>query len=254
MPLELLILGGTTEGRHLAERLAGDRRFRVTLSLAGRTQDPLSLDLPTRFGGFGGESGLAKYIDDNRIGALVVATHPFAAQIAANAATAAKATGVPILQWLRPQWDAVDGDRWTLFPSLRELVDAIGPERRRVFVTVGRQEAHGFERAPQHDYLFRSVDPIDPPLRLPHAATILDRGPFHVEAEARLMVAHGIELLVAKMSGGAPTYAKIEAARRLGVPVYLVSRPSPAGLPQAKTLEAVLDWLDQRALRAERGE
>jgi precorrin-6A/cobalt-precorrin-6A reductase len=251
MPLEILILGGTTEARRLAERLAADRRFHATLSLAGRTMDPLPLALPTRFGGFGGERGLADYIADKRIGALVVATHPFAARIAVNAAAAVKSTGVPSLQWLRPAWERQPGDDWHLFASLDELVGAIGAAPRRVFVTIGRQEPHAFERAPQHHYLFRSIDAIDPPLALPRAETILARGPFAVEDEMELMAERGIEIVVSKRSGGAATYGKIEAARRLGLPVYLVDRPAPADLPRVETLAEVMDWLDQRAERGE---
>ncbi|MCX5513083.1 cobalt-precorrin-6A reductase [Kaistia algarum] len=254
MTLDILILGGTAEGRRLAERLAADRRFRATLSLAGRTADPLPLAVPARFGGFGGERGLADYIADKRIGALVVATHPFAARIAVNAAAAVRSTGVPALQWLRPAWERQAGDDWHLFSSLERLVDAIGEAPRRVFVTIGRQEAHAFERAPQHHYLFRTIDPIDPPLAFPHAMVLLARGPLAVEDEMRLMTEHGIELLVAKMSGGAATYAKIEAARRLRLPVYLVDRPAPADLARVETLAEVTEWLDQLAERAERGE
>ena len=59
MTRKILILGGTTEGRLLAERLAGDPRFDATLSLAGRTANPAPQALPMRVGGFGGIEGLA---------------------------------------------------------------------------------------------------------------------------------------------------------------------------------------------------
>jgi len=51
-------------------------------------------------------------------------------------------------------------------------------------------------------------------------------------------------VLVTKNSGGSATYAKIEAARTLGIEVIIVRRP-PA--PEAKTLhdlDAVLGWID----------
>ena len=52
-----------------------------------------------------------------------------------------------------------------------------------------------------------------------------------------------IEALVTKNSGGRATYAKIEAARALGIEVIILRRP-PA--PQAETLhdlDAVLGWI-----------
>ena len=53
----ILILGGTTEARRLAERLAGRAELDVTLSLAGRTAAPAAQPVPVRIGGFGGAAG-----------------------------------------------------------------------------------------------------------------------------------------------------------------------------------------------------
>ena len=246
MTAKLLILGGTTEGRRLAERLSADPRFEATLSLAGRTARPAPQALPTRIGGFGGVAGLSAYLRDERIDALIVATHPHAGTIAANAAEAARLASVPVVRWLRPGWTAVEGDRWIERATLEALADAIGPLARRVLVTTGRQGAAAFERAPQHRYWFRSVDPIDPPLDLPNAEFLLDRGPYDVEAEMALMRRLAIEILVAKNSGGTATHAKIEAARHLGVAVLLLARPAPADLATVETLDAVTAWLDHR--------
>lgn len=254
MTRKLLILGGTTEGRRLAERLVGDPGFDATLSLAGRTSLPAPQPLPVRTGGFGGARGLADYIEREGVAALVVATHPYAATIADNAARAAEMTGIPALRWLRPAWTAEPGDRWSEHPSLEALADAIGLEPRRVFVTTGRQGAQAFLRAPQHRYWFRSVDPIDPPLNLPDATVWLDRGPYDLESEIALMQRHGIEVLVTKNSGGDATRAKLEAARRLGLDVLLVARPLKPPMPHVETLDAVLAWLDHGFGPKERGE
>ena len=85
----VLILGGTTEARHLAERLAGRTDLAVTVSLAGRTTAPAAQAAPVRIGGFGGVEGLARYLINERVDALIDATHPYAAIMSANAAAAA---------------------------------------------------------------------------------------------------------------------------------------------------------------------
>ena len=46
--MRVLILGGTTEASDLVHLLAGDRRFEVTLSLAGRTSNPRIQPVQTR--------------------------------------------------------------------------------------------------------------------------------------------------------------------------------------------------------------
>jgi precorrin-6A/cobalt-precorrin-6A reductase len=74
----VLVLGGTTEARLLAERLAGRPDLNMTLSLAGRTASPARQPVPVRRGGFGGVAGLAAYLVRERIDVLIDATHPYA--------------------------------------------------------------------------------------------------------------------------------------------------------------------------------
>src|SRR5690606_19544097 len=135
----ILILGGTAEARKLAERLSGDPRYRLELSLAGRTLAPAEHAVPLRIGGFGGAAGLADYLRANRIAMLVDATHPYAAQISANAAAASRLSGVPLLALRRAPWQRQEGDRWHAVANVAEAVAALGDMPRRVFLTLGRQ-------------------------------------------------------------------------------------------------------------------
>lgn len=238
MTRRILILGGTTEARDLAGRLAGRTGLEVTLSLAGRTAAPVRQPVPVRVGGFGGAEGLARHLAEQRIDLLVDATHPYAARISANAAAAAQIAGVPLLALRRPAWEAVEGDLWTLVESAQAAAAAIGDAPRRVFLALGRQELGPFEAAPQHAYLVRSVDPVEPPLAVPDATYLLDRGPFREEDEAALLAKHRIDAIVAKNSGGSATYGKIAAARRLSIEVVLIRRPD---LPPANAVASVAE-------------
>jgi precorrin-6A/cobalt-precorrin-6A reductase len=234
----ILILGGTTEARGLAAALAGRADLAVTLSLAGRTASPAAQPVPVRIGGFGGASGLAAYLVAERIDLLVVATHPYAAVIAANAAEAAPAAGVPLLALRRPPWVPVTGDRWREATDAREAIGLIGEAPRRIFLALGRNDIRPFEAAPQHHFLVRSVDPIVPPLALPQASYITARGPFALADERNLLSAHAIEIIVAKNSGGEATYGKLAAARDLGIAVILLRRPS---LPDGRSVTTIAD-------------
>src|SRR5262249_55321047 len=62
----ILILGGTTEARRLAERLGERADVAVTVSLAGRTTAPAVYAVPVRIGGFGGGGGLGEYLTGGR--------------------------------------------------------------------------------------------------------------------------------------------------------------------------------------------
>lgn len=219
----------------------------VTLSLAGRTAQPLAQAVPARSGGFGGVGGLIRYLQDERIDVVVDATHPYAAQISRNAADAAKAAGIPLLGLRRPAWEEQSGDRWRRVTDVVQAVAALGSDPRSVFVTLGRQEIGPFAGAPQHRYLIRSVDPIDPPLPLPQVLYLLDRGPFREAGERALFEAHRIDAIVAKNSGGMATYAKIAAARALGIEVVLLDRPALPEVETVASVEAAIGWLAHRA-------
>lgn len=239
-----MILGGTSEARLLAEALAARDDCDVLLSLAGRTEKPAMQPVPVRIGGFGGATALAAFLKAGGYDLLIDATHPFAERISANAAFAAEASGIAAIALRRPEWQRRPGDRWRDVQSIPAAIDALGPSPRHVFLATGRQGAHHAESAPQHHYLIRSVDPVEPPLALANVDYVLDRGPFTLEGERDLLRQHDIDVIVAKNSGGAATYAKIEAARLLGIEVIMVAR-APASIVKAvETVEAALAAID----------
>ena len=216
----------------------------MTLSLAGRTASPAAQPVPVRIGGFGGAQGLADYLSVERMNLLIDATHPYAATISANAARAAEMANIPLLAVRRPPWVPVAGDRWVEIAGVQGAVRALGSAPRRVFLALGRKEIAPFAGAPQHHYLVRSVDPVDPPLAVPHAIYVTGRGPFDEADDRALLAAHRIEVVVAKNSGGAATYGKIAAARALGLSVILLRRPALPRVSAVETVEAAVAWLD----------
>lgn len=242
----LLILGGTAEARALAAALAAHGDYEVSLSLAGRTRNPLDQPAAVRSGGFGGAQGLAAHVKAGRIDALIDATHPFAANISRNAAEAARLAGVPLLALLRPEWTREAGDIWTEAADIPDAVAKLGPAPRRVLAALGRNEVHALEAAPQHDWLVRSIDPVDPPLALPSVAMIEARGPFPEEDERTLLKHNRIDAVLSKNSGGAATYGKIAAARALGIEVIMVARPARPEVETVASVEEALAWLERR--------
>ena len=195
----------------------------------------------------GGAEGLARYLADERIEAVVDATHPFAAVMSRHAAEACARAGVPLLALRRSPWQPRAGDRWIEVCSMSEAVAALEVSPRRVFLTVGRLELSPFAAAPQHTYLVRTIEPIGDALPAPNVIAMRDRPPFHEEAERALMSREAVEVLVTKNSGAAATYPKIAAARALGLPAIVVSRPNkPAGVEEVTTAEAAFSWLIRR--------
>ena len=252
--MRLLILGGTAEARQLAQQLAGRPGLEVTLSLAGRTTAPAAVPVPVRIGGFGGARGLADYLAAERIDALIDATHPYAAVMSRNATQAAKLAAVRFVALRRTPWIPRDGDRWIEVVNIAAAVLALGDVPRQVFLALGRKELTPFAAAPQHRYVIRSVEPVDPPLALPRAEYLTARGPFREADEHALLLAHKIEIIVAKNSGGSASYGKIAAARALGLTVVMLRRPQLPPAPSVETVQDAVAWLDHGSLPcAERG-
>jgi precorrin-6A/cobalt-precorrin-6A reductase len=239
----ILLLGGTTEASELAQALAS-AHIDAIFSYAGRTLSPVAQPLPTRVGGFGGVAGLQAWLQANCITHVVDATHPFAAQMSANAVQACTAAGVPLLAFERAAWQAQAGDNWQYVADIEAAVAALPAEPARVFLAIGKQHLLPFARCPEHAYLLRLVDaPLDLPLR--HAQVVVARGPFTVESDKALLQAHGITHVVAKNAGGSGAQAKLEAARALGLRVILINRPSLPARNTATTTAQVITWLAQ---------
>lgn len=239
----VLILGGTTEARRLAAELAADAGLRVTSSLAGRVAEPRLPAGEVRIGGFGGAEGLARWLREHQVDAVIDATHPFAGTISFHAARAAASVHVPLLALRRPGWVAGPGDRWHHTDSLAEAAELLPGLGERVFLTTGRMGLAAFAHLTGPWFLVRSVDAPEPP-HPPRMEVLLDRGPFTLEGEVDVLRRHRIDVLVTKDSGGRATAAKLTAARAAGIPVVVVRRPPvPEGVPVAEDPAGAARWV-----------
>jgi len=249
--MRILILGGTTEASQLARLLADDNRFEPTLSLAGRTASPKPQPLLTRIGGFGGVVGLEAWLRENGISAVIDATHPYAAQISAHAVDACNALSVPLASILRAAWRRASGDEWIEVETPAAAAAALGSEPKRVFLSLGRLELTAFAAAPQHHYIARTIDPPGEVSLPPNIQFVHDRGPFDAAEEEAFLADRRVAIIVSKNSGGAATYPKIAAARRLRLPVVMIDRPNKPHGVALDSPEGAMHWLEaQLAHRA----
>ena len=245
MTLTVLVLGGTSEARALAGELARKAELRVISSLAGRVSNPALPAGEVRVGGFGGADGLAAYAGAEGIGVVIDATHPFAEKISVHAVAACARAGLPLLRLARPGWSRRDGDDWHDVSSLAEAAALLPKLGSRVFLTTGRQGLPAFAELDLW-FLIRCVDPPGGPLPA-RSEVLLARGPYEREAERTLMRDHGIDVLVTKNSGGPLTEGKLGAARDLGIPVVVVSRPAVAAAESVTEVSDAVRWIQSHA-------
>ncbi len=241
MSLKLLLLAGTGEAREIAARLAA-RGANAVASLAGATRRPAELALPTRNGGFGGHAGFERYLDAERIGAVLDATHPFAARISRRTAEVCAEKAIPYRQFLRPEWQPGDGDRWTFIAAEADAAGHI-PPGATVFLATGMQNLGDFANLRAGRLIARRIDTPREPFPFPGGEFLQGRPPFSVADEVALFRKLGVDWLVVKNSGGKASRSKLDAARILGIPVALIERPAQPPGPKLTTVEDALDWV-----------
>ncbi|SIQ10926.1 cobalt-precorrin-6A reductase [Aquipseudomonas alcaligenes] len=214
----VLLLGGVGDALRLARRLGPEHLY----SLAGLGKVPEDLSCKIRVGGFGGAEGLAQFIRSEGFDLLLDVTHPYAAQISANAAAAAHLASVPCWALRRPGWQPQPGDDWREVADWAALIRALAPFRQPFF-TLGREPLAHLDEIPAHQHWTLRL--LDAQPEHPRARCIAARGPFTVEDERSLFAAEGFDVLVSKNSGGNATEAKLQVARELGLPVLILQRP-----------------------------
>lgn len=239
---KILVLGGTADANALAARLAADG-FDAMLSYAGRTENPKVPPIPFRVGGFGGVAGLVSFLKAGGFSHLIDATHPFAAQMSGHAFAAAAEAGVALLALERPPWERQPGDNWIEVETLAQAAEALGETPSRVFLAIGRLHLDAFAGQQQHSYLVRLIDPPQGGLPLPDIEVVVARGPFDLAGDLAMLRRFRADVIVAKNAGGPAAYAKIAAARELGIPVILQRRPLVPQRPIVDSVDAVMDWL-----------
>lgn len=238
-PPTVLILAGTAEARAVCKTLANRPGINPVASLAGATQDPAPLAIPTRTGGFGGADGLADWLGAHAPAILIDATHPYAARMQANGVSATRRTGTPHLRLLRPAWPT--RLHWQYVPDIASAAGAL-PKAARALITTGRKTIAPFIDRADTTLFLRTIDQAAP---LPdHIEPIRARPPFTHDSERALFALLGLTHLVTKDAGGTGT-AKLDVAQAMGVTTLVVSRPPAPDCAIARSVDAAVEWLDQ---------
>ena len=217
-------------------------QIKAIASLAGTTRTPEPLAIATRVGGFGGRAGFEAYLRDQAIAAVLDATHPFAARITARTAEVCADFGLPHAVVLRPGWQPQSDDDWT-FIEREEDAAALIPPGTTVFLGTGPQGLNRFANLVGRRVICRRIDTPQNAFPFAGGEYLVGRPPFSVPDEMALFRRLGVNWLVVKNSGGAPSRSKLDAARKLQIKVALLRRPPVPRARILQTVEEALDWV-----------
>jgi precorrin-6A/cobalt-precorrin-6A reductase len=239
-PKRILIFGGTTEARALADSMVDDG-FDVVTAMAGVTKQPNLPKGEVHRGRFGGVEGIVAYAQQERFDAVVDATHPFAAKISTNIAVAAQQLALPCLRLEREAWFPQIGDRWMEVADVEAAAGAV-PCLACVLLTIGQRGLEPFLARSDLSGVVRVIEPVTAPLP-PVWRQLLKRPPYLINEELRLLAEERITILVTKNSGGEATSAKLIAARERKIPVVMIARPRKPAIASFSNIATLVEVL-----------
>lgn len=244
--MRLLLLAGTgaarTMARELADISANNTGFSAIASLAGATREPAPLAIETRIGGFGGDDGFRAYLRDERIDAVLDATHPFATRISARTYRICRENDVPYCQYVRPEWVAEPGDNWTSLANERDAAAHIA-HGAVVFLATGRQTLDRFSNLDGRRVICRQIDPPNGPFPFSGGEFLIGRPPFSVLHEEALFRELSVDWLIVKNAGGDAPKSKLIAARNLGIRVGMIARAAPIEAANVRDVDSAMEWV-----------
>jgi len=242
---KLLIFAGTTEGRELA-RAAAELGWAVTASVATDYGEALMEACPgltVRTGRMNAEE-IGRFLREGGYAAVIDATHPYAVEVSRNVCAACDAAGVRRIRLLRREGDETGCTR---FPTLAEAVAAAGARSGNILAATGSKEIGLYSAVPDfRRRVYARVLPTADSVKKCRAAglggehILAAMGPFSVEDNLRDLSACRIATLVTKDGGTAGGFPeKVDAARRFGAAVFVVSRPPDDGLSYEEVLDLI---------------
>lgn len=260
----ILIFGGTTEGRLLAER-ACDLGIPVMVCVATKYGEKVMEKHPLLTVDSRGleESQIEELLRSESFLSVMDATHPYAVEITDKVAEACRRTGQRYVRVLRKVEGDIENDFGlcrdddVLFvSSVEEAADFLNNCEGRALITTGSKEIWKYARVrgagerllfrvlPSHEALDACRDAGFAGKNL-----ICMQGPFSVQANRAMLEAFHADFLVTKISGRAGGFPeKVEAARMAQVTVVAIL---PPGERSGISVEDAFRRIESMAARAE---
>ncbi len=239
--MKVLIFGGTTEGRCLAQRLAQLgilATVSVATQLGAEELDGLSgIEVLAGRKTAREMAGLVKGFD-----CCVDATHPYAVEASENIQKACQEAGIPLKRLLREESRPIPGI-WV--NSAFQAAQALEETEGNILLTTGAKELAAFACLPPERLYPRVLPVLESILAcqkigVPTRNIIAMHGPFTQKLNEATLEQFQIRYLVTKDGGSAGGFLeKVRAAQNTGVELVAIRRPQETG----ETLEAVMEWL-----------
>lgn len=238
---QTLVMAGAREAHGIISGLVGRGRSVIaSLPEPERMFDPLPV--PTRLGLFQNSDALESWFLENDVGCVIDASHAFDSEISNQGADVCRRRDVRFVRVLRPPWQPTRQDSWTQYRSIEEAAKDLPPQAR-AFSNTGRASLPEYtDFKGEVLFLRQTQNPTWPPPFV-FVKYVVGTPPFSQQSEELLFRDLKVSRLICRNVGGVASKSKLLAARRLGIRVSMIDRPSaPEGMPLVTSVVEALAW------------
>ena len=233
---KILIFGGTTEGRILAEYCVKNKIY-AYVSVATEIGEALlekSQYLNIKAGRMNSEE-MSDFIMNNNIKTVIDATHPYAVEATKNIRTACEKCSAEYIRIQREQGKQFDSVRY--FDDLNSAIQYLNTKPGIVMITTGSKELEKYcmiedykkrciVRVLQNEHVLEQC--IN--LGFPKENIISEKPPYSYEQNYSHLSQFGVTCLITKDSGLPGGFEeKVKAALDYGAEVLIIKRPKENG-------------------------
>lgn len=239
----VVIFGGTSEGRELAE-YAESHRIPVLVSVVSGYGESMlrESDMVRVHTGALDETAMRQFLQETAPKLVLDATHPYARVVTEQVAALCRELDVPYQRVLRGSEQTASAETGKaalktapvfVVDSLHDAVECLKQDSRSVLLTTGSKELEAFAADPaMRERIYARVLPDSQVLKkcedldIHGAHVIAMQGPFSTELNCALLRTAQAGWLVTKEAGKRGGFVeKMEAARQCGVSVVVIRRP-----------------------------
>ncbi|MFZ5643980.1 MAG: precorrin-6A reductase [Bacillota bacterium] len=234
----ILVIGGTSESRAIAGKLAGRGAGVIVSTATGYGAEIAAGEGIEVTSGRLDRDGILKLLNDRGIRVVVDSSHPFACEVSKNSKEACVSAGIPYIRYARKEDVLPESPLIVKVENYREAAIKACEKGKTVFLTTGSNSSGTFIEAALErgsKVIFR-VTPDPHVLKkliekgVPQKNIIAMQGPFSVELNIALLKCFGADVIVTKESGRAGGFIeKVAAAEKCGIPLIVVKRPPEPG-------------------------
>ncbi|MCR5800344.1 MAG: precorrin-6A reductase [Lachnospiraceae bacterium] len=249
---EIIVFGGTTEGRVICEALSKRDRDLLYFVATDFGKDMLEgiEEARTRVGRLD-ETAMEELFGREKPKLVIDATHPYATAVTANIKHSCENTGVKLIRVLRDnegKSEAVSYGNTFECDDIEQMTDILNKTDDIILSTLGVKEAPYLTRIKDFEKrVFVRVLPTEESMEICETAGIKKEriiaalGPFGVDENIKAIRDTGANVLITKESGSTGGFrAKIEAARITGIRLGIIRRPKETeGISAAELIRMI---------------